>query len=60
MTKNWYQSKTVWFNVLGFVVAIAAAFGFTGEISAELGTFVLPAVTVINLILRFVTSKGIA
>jgi hypothetical protein len=57
--KKWYQSKTVWFNTLAFVVAVAASFGFDGSLPMNLEVFVVPAVTVINLILRGVTTKKI-
>ena len=57
--KKWYWSKTVWFNVLAFVVAVAAAFGFDGSLSDDIAVYVMPAVAVINLILRFVTNKAI-
>ena len=26
--KTWYQSKTIWFNALYFVIAVAATFGW--------------------------------
>jgi len=57
--KKWYASKMFWFNVLAFVVAVAAGFGYTGEMSADLGAFVFPAIAIINIILRFITSKAI-
>jgi len=57
--KKWYASKTFWFNVLALVVAVAANFGFTGELPAEWGVFVPAVVIVINLLLRlfFTQSK---
>lgn len=59
-TKKWYESKTIWFNVLALVVIIANAFGFVGfapteDVTELAGT----AVVVINLILRFITNQGI-
>ena len=59
--KKWYQSKTLWFNLLALVVAIASAFGFadfqpSGEVQAIAGI----AITVINLLLRFVTKQPVA
>ena len=59
MSKKWYLSKTVWFNALAFLVAVLGSFGYTGELDPRLGQFVLPVVFLINLILRFVTSKSI-
>ena len=58
-TKKFYQSKTFWFNVLAFVAAVAASFGYTGELPAEAQQFVLPAVFLINVLLRFLTNQGI-
>lgn len=58
--KKFYQSKTFWFNVLAFVVAVAANFGYTGELAPEAQQFVLPAVFVINIVLRFITNQGIS
>jgi hypothetical protein len=59
--KAFYESKTFWFNALTVVLAIAAYFGF-GEFQAdpkalELGSVI---VAVINIVLRFATSKAIA
>ena len=59
MSKKWYLSKTVWFNALAFLVAVLGSFGYTGELDPRLEQFVLPVVFLINLILRFVTSKSI-
>ena len=59
-TKKPWLSKTVVFNSIAFVVALLSAFGYTGEVSEELGAFVVPAVLLINLVLRFITNKGIS
>ena len=62
--KKFYASKTFWFNVVAFVLAVgipvAGQFGFTGELSPDLGIFVVPAIALVNLILRFVTKEPIA
>ena len=57
--KKWFESKTFWFNGLALVVAVAAEFGYSGELPAEWGVFVPAIVIVINLILRlfFTQSK---
>ena len=57
--KNWYESKTLWFNILALGVAVAANFGFSGELPAEWGIFVPVVVAVINMILRLVTNQPI-
>jgi len=61
--KNWYESKTVWFNVLAFLVAvigpILSQYGYTGDVPTELAVFVPAAIAAINLILRKITNTGI-
>jgi len=57
IAKKWYESKTLWFNVLALVVAVAANYGYTGELPSEWGLFVPVIVIIINLILRLVTKQ---
>ena len=57
--KKFYLSKTIVFNVLATVVALASAFGYTGELSPEFAVFVPALVAIINIVLRFLTDKGI-
>jgi len=59
MTKPFWKSKTLIFNILAFIVAIAVGFGYTGELSPELGVFVPAVLALINIILRFVTKQPI-
>jgi len=52
-TKPWYQSKTLWFNVLTLVVAVAAGFGFAEfEPNQEVITIAGGVVALVNLALR--------
>jgi len=64
MDKKWYQSKTLWFNAVAFILAVGipvlGQFGFTGELSPELGIFVVPVIALVNLVLRFLTKEPIA
>ena len=60
MEKKWYASKTLWFNALAFIVAVAAQFGYESELSADLQAFVLPVVFLINLVLRFITKEPVS
>jgi len=56
--KRWYESKTLWFNILAVVVLVANQFGFASfELDAEIATGI---VAVINMLLRFVTRLPIA
>ncbi len=59
MPKKWYESKTFWFNVLAFVVAVAMAFGYTGELPSDWQVLVPAVVAIINIILRFITHQPI-
>ena len=58
-SKSWYLSKTLWFNILALIVAIASAFGYTGELPPEWMLFVPAVIAVINMILRLVTKMEI-
>lgn len=59
--KSWYKSKTVWFNILTVLVVVASFFGFTPnqELSEEVSGYLLVLSPLINLLLRFITTKGI-
>ncbi len=64
MDKVWFKSKTLWFNALAFILAVGipvlGSYGYTGELSPELGVFVIPAIALVNLVLRFLTKEPIA
>lgn len=52
--------KTLLFNVLAFIVAVAAAFGYSGQMPAGWEVFVPLAVAFINLIARFAGPKFVS
>jgi hypothetical protein len=56
---KWFLgSKTLWFNLLDFAVAVASNFGFAGFTpDAHLAEYITVAVAVINIILRLVTTQ---
>ena len=58
--KKWYQSKTIWANVLGGAATIAGVFGLdlglTPEAQAQIVAGVL---ALINVVLRLVTKTAI-
>ena len=62
--KKFYASKTFWFNTIAFVLAVGlpilGQFGYTGEVPAAWGVFVIPAIALVNLVLSFVTKEPIA
>ena len=60
MTKPWYTSKTLWFNLLALIVTVAMGFGFGDlELAEWVEPIALGLIAVINLILRAVTNKGV-
>jgi VIT1/CCC1 family predicted Fe2+/Mn2+ transporter len=62
--KPFYKSKTVLFNGLAFLLAVAlpvlGTYGYTGEVPAAWAVFIVPAIALVNIILRFVTKEPIA
>jgi len=59
VTKPFWQSKTIYFNILAFIVAIAVAFGYQGELPADWEKWVTIAVTIINIVLRIITKQSV-
>jgi len=58
--KKWYLSKTLWFNLLALVVAVAGAYGYTGELPTAWQAFVPAIVAGVNILLRIVTRQAIS
>jgi hypothetical protein len=61
-TKPWYASKTIWFNGVTIIVAIATFFGWTPDqaIASAATAFLVAASPFVNLALRFFTKQPIA
>lgn len=60
MTKKWYRSKTVWFNVLTAGAALGTAVVSQNIVTNPVALkVVLLGVAIVNITLRFVTYKGI-
>jgi len=58
--KEFWRSKTFWFNLISLLVSVAGAFGFAEfEPSPEVGQIALVIVTLANLGLRFVTKEPV-
>jgi hypothetical protein len=56
--KKWYESKTLWFNILGLIIAAAGELStaFPSGQVAKISAFVL---TIGNIILRLISTKSI-
>ena len=59
--KNVLKSKTVWFNVLTVLIAIATFFGYTPnqELAEKTTSLLLVLSPAVNLLLRLITSQGL-
>lgn len=59
-SKPWYKSKTLWFNLIGGIGAVAVIGGFdlglTPETQAKAAAGIL---AVVNFALRFLTTQGL-
>jgi hypothetical protein len=55
MNKSWYQSKTLWLNVIAVLALIAQSqFGFIIDAEAQAGIL-----AVVNMVLRAITNTGL-
>jgi len=54
--KGWYQSKTLWINIIGFVIVVLSYFGQVNWLDPKL---VAGALTIVNFILRLVTTQAV-
>lgn len=59
--KRWYLSRTIWANVITALVAILGAIGGQSFITnhPEWASGLLLATSILNVILRFVTTEGV-
>lgn len=59
MDKNWWQSKTVWAQVVGVVATMLALFGVDVLDAETQAGIVAGAWAVVNVVLRLKTDKAI-
>jgi hypothetical protein len=57
--KKWYQSKTIWLNVISGVLEVANLLMDSPIIPVKFAGILTLAVNVLNIALRYVTTKGI-
>jgi hypothetical protein len=63
--KSWYQSKTVWLNVVSAILLVAALFlpggEFASMVSKQVVEYIGVGVAIVNILLRvFFTSEPIS
>jgi hypothetical protein len=56
MVKRWYESKTLWVNVLTLLALILGAVAQWPELQ-HLAPYLLGALSVVNIALRFITDS---
>ena len=59
--KPWYLSKTVWFNALTVIVAVAAYYGWTPDpkLMNTIAQALVAIAPFVNIFLRFITKQPI-
>lgn len=59
-SKPWYQSKTLWTNIIALVAAITGAFGLDLGLDAETQVSLVGGImAVVNIVLRVVTTQPV-
>lgn len=56
MTKQWYQSRTLWINVLTLVALIISTVAQWPELQ-HMAPQLLGALSIVNIVLRFITDS---
>jgi hypothetical protein len=56
--KKWYESRTIWVNVLTLLALILGAIAQWPELQ-QYSPQVLGALSIINIVLRFATTVGV-
>lgn len=60
--KQWYQSRTVWYNLLTVIVVSATFLGYTPnqDLADTVSSLLVAISPIVNIVLRLVTQSGIA
>jgi protein-S-isoprenylcysteine O-methyltransferase Ste14 len=61
-TKPWWQSRTIWVNVIASIFAVLAMFhvGLPADLTQDqIVTGIMTVVAIVNVVLRLVTHKPI-
>ena len=59
-TKKFWQSKTLWLNIVAFIILVASQMGFViPEVPADWMPFVAPVVVMLNFLLRLITKQAV-
>ena len=60
MEKQWFESKTLWANIVAGIIAVAAAFGIDIGIDEQTSAALVGGVmAVVNIVLRLVTKTAV-
>jgi hypothetical protein len=55
--KEWWESKTIWVNIIAIISALAANFGFHFEVPPETYALFPAILAIVNVFLRNKTEK---
>lgn len=58
-TKHWWESKTIWLNVIGGIIEILSATEFMNIIPQAWASYIALAIFIGNLILRLISTSPI-
>jgi hypothetical protein len=58
-TKRWFESRTVWLNVIGFVLGMLSLTEFMMIIPQSWGPYIAAVVAILNFALRYFTVSPI-
>lgn len=62
-SKKWWQSRTMWVNIVGFIFSIMVALGVQmpeGMDESSVVAAIMAVVNIVNMVLRVISNKMIA